>query len=539
MFLDKIKNWFSTRSNKPTVELLINVEKIEKRVALLENGRLEEFQIERQREMILSGSVFKGKVKNIEPGLKAMFVDIGAEKNAFLHYWDAMPAALDEIETIDRGKKSKAPKRIQVSDIPKLYPIGSDVIVQVTKGPIGTKGARITTNISLPGRYLVLTPFSDQFGISRKIADQKERSRLRKILSDLDVPDGMGVIIRTVGEGQKARFFVRDLALLLEKWVLIENGMREKAAPVTLLSESGLVERAVRDFLTDEVDRIIVDNEESYNQVRNMVGQISKRSMRKVRLYGDPVPLFERFGVDKQLDASFGRQIFLKSGASIVIDETEALVAIDVNTGRSKGGSDKEDTILKTNLEAADEVARQLRLRNMGGLLIIDFIDMKSKKDQKAVYDRFRHALGRDKAKTHVLPISQLGLLEMTRQRTEESVIQTAYMECPHCKGRGTVKTLETMSLEVQRGIAKVMRLHSDVHELRVIVHPQVLERLRTQDEEALVELERRYAGRLSFRADPQIKIEEYSIQNSLTNAELKDAVPNIEGVRPPRQGNG
>ncbi|MBX7157301.1 MAG: Rne/Rng family ribonuclease [Verrucomicrobiae bacterium] len=522
MILEKIKGVLGLAPKKPIVEMLISVEKIEKRVALLENGRLEEFHIERRRDMTLPGSIFKGRVKNIEPGLKAMFVDIGAEKNAFLHYWDAMPAALDEVETVDRGRKKSARKRIQVSDIPKLYPEGSDVIVQVTKGPIGTKGARLTTNISIPGRFLVLTPFSDQFGISRKIEAPQERARLRKILSQLEVPDGIGVIIRTVGEGQKARFFVRDLAILLEKWREIEIGLEKKSAPVVLLQESDVVERAVRDFLTDDVDRIIVDQEEAYERVRKTVEQISRRSLKKVKLYQEMVPLFEKFGIERQLENSFQRKVMLKSGASIVVDETEALVAIDVNTGRTKVDGAKENTILATNLEAADEIARQIRLRNMGGLLILDFIDMKSRRDQQAVYQRLRQALSRDKAKTHVLPISPLGLIEMTRQRTEESVAQSHYQDCPQCGGRGVIKTAETMSVEVQRGISRIMRQHPDVHELRVFVNPVLLDRLRKEDEEALVELERRYGGRLAFRADPKLHAEEFVVVNALTEEELK-----------------
>ena len=522
MLLEKIRDVFGMGTKKPVVEMLFSMEKIEKRVALLENGRLEEFHVERKSDRSLAGSVFKGRVKNIEPGLKAMFVDIGAEKNAFLHYWDAMPAALDEVEAVDRGRKKSARKRIQVSDIPKLYPQGSEVIVQVTKGQIGTKGARLTTNISLPGRFLVLTPFSDQFGISRKIEDPKERARLRKILSQLDVPEGIGIIIRTVGEGQKARFFVRDLAILLEKWREIEGAMKREQAPALLLQESDVVERAVRDFLTDDVERVVVDQEEAYQRIKQMVQQISKRSLKKIKLYQEPVPLFEKFGIEKQLENSFRRQVMLKSGASIVIDETEALVAIDVNTGKTKVDGAKENTILTTNLEAADEIARQIRLRNIGGLLVLDFIDMKSRRDQQAVYQRLRQALFRDKAKTHVLPISGLGLVEMTRQRTEESVTRGIYQDCPHCNGRGVVKTPETMSVEVQREISRIMRKHEDVHEFRVFVNPIVLERLRKEDEEALVELERKYGGRLSFRSDSQFHTEKFSISNALTNEELR-----------------
>ncbi len=521
MILEKIKSALGLGPKKPTVELLISIEKIERRVALLEDGRLEEFQIERAGDVSLAGSIYKGRIKNLESGLKAMFVDIGYEKNAFLHYWDAMPAALDEIETIDRGA-GKRPRRIQVEDIPELYPPGSEVVVQVTKGPIGNKGPRITTNISLPGRFVVLTPYSDQFGISRKISDPQERARLRKILSKLEVPEGIGVIIRTVGEGQRARFFVRDVAMLLDQWRRIEEGIKTKNAPAPLHEESDLVERSVRDFLTEDVDRIILDNEAEFDRIKESVASISRRSLRKIKLYQEPVPLFEKFGIDRQLDSAMRRQVYLKSGAYIVIDETEALVAIDVNTGRSKATADNEDTIVATNLEAAQEIARQLRLRNIGGLIIVDFIDMRMRKDQQAVYQQFRQALARDKAKTHVLPISPLGLIEMTRQRTEESHFKLSYEDCPYCRGRGRVRTPETMSLDIQREISRRMRLNPEVHEVRAIVHPKVLERLRTHDEESLIELERRFAGRLAFRADASFTQEQYRITNALNDQDLK-----------------
>ncbi len=521
--IEKIKN-FLLGKKRPLVEMLIQIEKIEKRMAVLRNGRIEEFQMERTRDINISGSIFKGRVKNIEPGLKAMFVDIGLEKNAFLHYWDAIPAAMEEIETVERaGGKKDHPKRIEADDIPKLYPPGSEVVIQVTKGPIGTKGPRVTTNISLPGRYVVLTPYSEQFGISRRIQDPAERRRLRAILEKIHVPPGVGIIIRTAGEGQKARFLVRDVAYLLDQWKEIESAMREKPAPSILHQESGLVHKAVRDFLTDEIDRIVVDDQAAFETLKSQISNISKRSVKKVRLYTDNIPLFEKFGVEKQIEDAFSREVQLRSGAHLVIDETEALVAIDVNTGKSRAGrEDGTDSILPTNLEAAEEIARQLRLRNIGGLVILDFIDMRSRKDQQAVYQKLRECLAHDKAKTHVLPISPLGLIEMTRQRTEESVARTTYMECPHCRGRGVIKTPETMSLEVQRAIARAARLYPNCHELRLVVPPTLLERLRRQDEDSLIEIERRLAVRLAFRADPTLHPEQFKVLDATNDSELK-----------------
>jgi ribonuclease G len=506
-------------------EVVINAEVLETRVGVLEEGKLEEFNIERTTEERLVGSIFKGKVRNLEDGLKAAFVDIGFEKNAFLHYWDIVPSGFDSgVEIVEReGRRRDRPKPTQ-KDIPRLYPPGSDIIVQVTKGPIGTKGPRITTNIVLPGRYLVLLPNSDQSGISRKIENQIERQRLKTILRKLSIPDGMGVIMRTVGEGQQLRYFVRDLALLLEEWKQIQDRIKGQPPATCVFQEPDLIERTVRDFLTEDVERIVVDSQKAYDRMREMISKISKRSAEKVKLYTDPQPIFDRFGITRQLENAFSRQVHLKSGGYIVVDETEALVAIDVNTGRHKGGKDQEDAILKVNMEAAEEIARQLRLRNMGGLIVLDFIDMKHPRDRQRVYQKMKEGLRRDKAKTHVLPISQLGLMEMTRQRHSESVHAAVYDDCPYCKGRGKVKSALTMSVEIQRKLSEILkrraRDESDF-QLRIVVHPTILKRLRTEDEKHLIEMEKRYFGKLEFRADPGLHAEAFKIVNVATNEEL------------------
>jgi ribonuclease G len=511
-------------------EVIINSESLETRVAVLEQGKLEEFNIERTTEERLVGSIFKGKVRNLEDGLKAAFVDIGFEKNAFLHYWDIVPSNFDSgVEVVDRGERKRDKPRITQKDIPRLYPPGSDIIVQVTKGPIGTKGPRVTTNLVLPGRYLVLLPNSDQSGISRKIENQEERQRLKKILRSLSIPDGMGVIIRTVGEGQQLRYFIRDLALLLDEWNGIQERIKKQPSATCVFQEPDLVERTVRDFLTEDVERIVVDRPEQYERMRAMISKISRRSAEKVKLYTDHAPIFDRFNITRQLESAFSRQVHLKSGGYIVVDETEALVAIDVNTGRHKSGKDQESTILKVNVEAADEICRQLRLRNMGGLIVLDFIDMKSRRDQQSVYQRMKEGLRRDKAKTHVLPISQLGLMEMTRQRHTESVRSSVYDDCPNCKGRGKVKSALTMSVEIQRKLSEILkkrpRDESDF-QLRIVVHPSVLERLRTEDEKLLIEMEKRYFGKLSFRADPALHAEAFKIHNVANNEELASVSP-------------
>ncbi len=525
-FRKVIKKFLPKPEEETHKEIIINAESLETRIAVQEDGRLEEFTIERNTEERLVGSIFKGKVRNLEDGLKAAFVDIGFEKNAFLHYWDIVPNSFDSgVEVVERADaKRRERPRITQKDIPRLYPPGSEIIVQVTKGPIGTKGPRVTTNLVLPGRYLVLLPNSDQSGISRKIENPEERQRLKKILREINIPEGMGVIMRTAGEGQREKYFSLDLALLQEQWNEIQQKIKTQPPASCVFQEPDLIERTVRDFLTEDVARVVVDNSAAYDRMRDMISRISSRAAGKVKLYAEHQPIFDRFNITRQLENAFSRQVHLKSGGHIVIDETEALVAIDVNTGRHKSSRDQESTILRVNVEAADEICRQLRLRNMGGLIVLDFIDMKSRRDQQQVYQRIKEGLRRDKAKTHVLPISQLGLMEMTRQRHSESVRAAVSDDCPYCKGRGKVKSAITMSVEIQRKLNEILkkrpRDESDF-QLRIAVHPTVLERLRTEDEKLIIEMEKRYFGKLSFRPEPTFHAEQFKIVNVATNEEL------------------
>lgn len=537
----KIRKFFGPKKLAEGNKIVVNCEKLETRVALLENGSLEEYTVERSNDENIVGSIFKGIVRNIEPGLNAMFVDIGLEKNAFLHFWDAIPEALDSgLEEIQRGggknqrgggkqsggkggkgKGRNRKNRIQSKDIPNLYPVGSEVLVQVTKGPIGTKGPRITTNISLPGRYMVLMPRNDQLGISRKIDDPKERARLRKIMGEkLTIPEKMGVILRTVSAGQKVRYFVRDLAILLDQWDEIEDEATNSKAPACVFREPDLIERTVRDFLTDEIDEVLCDDAEAAERMKDLIGIISRRSKKRIQHFQTPVPIFEKLGIQRQIDDAFFRQVWLPSGGYLVIDETEALIAIDVNTGRAKN---QDKMILQTNLEAAEAVARQLRLRNIGGLVVIDFIDMRARRDQMAVYKTMRERLSKDKAKTQVTQISQLGLMEMTRQRLHESLNITINEPCHYCQGRGMIKSAESMSVELQRKLNAILAKNENQKELIVIVHPDVMERLRTHDGELFVELERRHNARLTFRSDATYYREQVVVADARTQKEIRE----------------
>jgi len=526
--ITKIKKAFGFNNGDPDptkgVTLVINSEKLERRVALLENNSLEEYNVEREGDANIVGGIFKGTVKNIEQGLKAMFVDIGMEKNAFLHFWDAIPAALDGgLEEIQReGRPKKKQKKVTSKDIPSIYPIGSEILIQVSKGPIGNKGPRVTTNISLAGRYLVLMPFSEQFGISRKIDEPKERQRLRRIMQKLQVPEGMGIIMRTVSIGQRARHFVRDLAMLLEQWEEIETKRDSKKAPVIAFQEPGLIERTARDFLTDEVNQVVCDDLETTEFMREIAGKVSRRAKRRIIHYPSRQSIFEKIGIQRQIDEAFHRQVWLPCGGYLVIDETEALIAIDVNTGRNKGSKDVEKMITETNLEAAEEVARQLRLRNIGGLVVVDFIDMRHRKDQQAVYRAMKERLKRDKAKTQVMQISPIGLMEMTRQRLNESLRDAMYEPCSYCQGKGRVKTTMTMSVEIQRRLNTVIQRNEDQYgDLIILVNPEVLNRFKKEDSKILMELERSHNGRLIFRTDATLHREKFAIIDAATEKSI------------------
>jgi ribonuclease G len=523
--LKRIANWIAP-GKEPKRQIVINAEHLETRVAILDDNELEDLDVERVGDDRIVGSIFKGKVQNLEDNLQAAFIDIGQKRNAFIHYWDMIPedaARLEEEEGVERNRPNRK-KRQLADEIAKQYPAGSEIIIQVTKAGIGAKGPRVSANLSVAGRYLVMMPGTPLRGVSRRIEDKEERDRLKKVLARLPLPDNVGMIVRTAGMGTRRTAFVRDARALLDIWTQIETGIREQAAPCRLYQEPDLIERTIRDALTEDIDRILVDSREQYERIRNLVARISRRTRNRLKLYDGTTPIFEYCDVERQLLNSFRRKVWLKSGGYLVIDETEALVAIDVNTGRHKGGKNQEEAILQVNLEAAVEIARQMRLRNIGGLVVLDFIDMKARKDQNAVYRKMRECLRRDKARTNVLPISDLGLMEMTRQRVAESLRAAVFMDCPYCEGRGKVKSVLSMSVEIQRHLAEIMRRRQkagDGQGLRITVNPIILDRLRKEDEEVLVKMEKLHGNRLTFVPDPGRHLEEFVVTDATTGTEL------------------
>jgi len=533
-----------TRKNKRT--LIINNERLETRVALVNDGKLEEYMIERSDVPCAVGSVYLGRVVNVEPTLQAAFVDIGEDRNAFLPFKEMLPVTHDLADNIKkkpasgekrpstplakklaeiegRIKKMKG-SRITYKDIPKLFPKDSEVLVQIAKGPIGTKGPKVTMDISLAGRYLVLLPFADNIGLSRKITDGKERSRLRKIMEELDIPEGVGCICRTNAEERKKVFLKRDLDTLLELWKRVETANLKPGRPALLYKAPNLLERTARDSLTEDIDRIIIDDKEGYAFVKEFLAKVAGRRMAsRVSLHAKAIPIFEAYKVENQINAIFERKVLLDGGGYICVDETEALVAIDVNSGIRKG-KDQSDTALETNLAACEEIARQLRLRDVGGLVVIDFIDMRSQKDRDTVLKLMRRLVREDRARSMVLPISKLGLMQMTRQREHESVLDRVFDPCPHCSGTGRIKSPVSVSVLIQRRLREVLTRHRREKDLsiRINVHPSVLARLKNEDGDHITELEGRYGHHLTFRADPALHHEEFKIIDPDTGQELR-----------------
>ena len=535
-------------------EIILNCEKLERRSVMLRNGRIEAYEIERDDKMPKVGDIYLGRIVNLDPMLQAAFVDIGAQKNAFLHYHDMLPGNSELIEQFQSVKEQESPReksetlsikrrkrsagnarseaesqrrnlRISTADIPRIFKPGSEILVQVVKAPISTKGARVTTDISIPGRFLVLMPYCDHLGLSNRIDGAGERDRLRKILAELELPEGMGLICRTVGAGRKANFFKNDLTILVDYWNKIEEDMEKVKAPALLFTEPNLIEKSVQDFLTEELTCIVVDDKSAYRDITATLKRIGGRKLTsKVHFYDSPTPVYEYYKINDQLREVFQRELHLPGGGAIVIDETEAMIAIDVNTGHGrKAAADQPDFILKTNLEAAEEIARQLRLRDIGGIVVIDFIDMRTQKDRDEVYRHMKKLVKDDHAKTKLLPISKLGIMEMTRQREKESILDQVFNPCPYCNGTGLVKSALTMSAEIQRRLNSVLRdrRYKDLGAIRVFMHPEVLARLRNEDSQLLDELEQKYKHALSFRIDPLLHCEEFKLVDPETGVEL------------------
>lgn len=503
------------------VEILINVRPNLTRVAYLEDGQLGDLKLEQGSSPTLVGSIFKGRVVRVLPGMQAAFVDIGLDRAAFLYVGDVR----SDIETIphlflDDDEETPSslgpptePPRASIQD---LLRTGQLIMVQVAKDPLGTKGARVTTHLSLAGRHLVFMPTLDHVGISRRIDDAKERERLRSIVEGFK-PKG-GVIIRTACEGATAASLEADIDYLYRLWSEIERGYEKRKSSGLVHAEMDVELRALRDLLSEKVEKVWVDDAKIHKKVLAFVTQFMPKYRNTISLHEGPQPLFDLYDLDLEISRSLDRKIWLKSGGYIVIDEAEALVVIDVNTGKFVGKKDLEDTILKTNMEAVKEIAYQLRIRNCGGIIIIDFIDMEKISHREKVLGQLKQELSRDLARTTVVSMSELGLVEMTRKRIRPSLVSTLCEACPYCEGNGYVKRKSTVAQEIFQSLEREgARFPQEKGAAVVHCHGDVADWIYSEEQLGLEEVEQRLARSVVLRVEPNYHIEQFELTTSLT----------------------
>ena len=479
-------------------EIIISREPQEKRIAVVKNKVLEDFFIERPQDKTIVGNIYKGKIQSVLPSIGACFVDIGLEKKGFLY--------LSEGETLREDLDIQPQSQHQHSLTRQKFVKDQDVLVQVVKEPIGTKGPRLTTQISMPGRYLVLMPNTKLRGISRRIDDEGERARLRKTLGELKLPDEIGVVLRTVASGVPTKYFQRDFNILLKLYKSIEKVSKKAASPSLIYEEYDLTLRMMRDSFSGDTDKVIVDSKEEYRRIKYFVAKnFSREFSKRIQFYKKDTPLFEDKGIESQIDKIYHRNVYIKSGGYLVIEPTEGLVVIDVNSGRfKKKNLSQEEAAFRINCEAANEVARQLRLRDLGGIVVIDFIDMKQQRHRREVLKILKDNSKVDRAKVDILDISKFGLVEMTRERTHRTIETLSYKACPYCLGKGKIRSALSVAIQAVRQLKE--RLKDKPHlKTTLIIHPEVKECFDKMNIEDLRLLERRFRTKISILEDSSL----------------------------------
>ncbi len=501
-------------------QLVINASDHETRVALLEDGTIAELYIRRRDDADIAGNIYKGRVQRVLPGMQAAFVDVGLSQAAFIYVDDIMPVDHQVFEDLfeENGAPEDEvpppadapPRRAVQPPIEDLLTEGLEVMVQVSKGPMGTKGSRVTTYISLPGRFLVLMPTSGHVGVSRRIEDEAERSRLRDLVMGLR-RDNVGYIVRTAAEGVREAKLTYEMAFLNNLWESIQAKYKGAPAPSLLHRELTVSLRAVRDLLLDEAEKVVIDSREGYDAIRSFLDTFMPGLKDSVELYEGGEPLFDAYNLEGDISRALKRKVWLKSGGYIIIEQTEALVAIDVNTGRYVGKHNLEETILKTNLEAVKEIAYQIRLRDIGGIIIIDFIDMEKKSNQEKVYNALKEAVKKDRSKTHILPMSELGLMQMTRKRVRRSLTRTLCEPCFYCEGEGYLISRQTICYNIYR---EVIREAQDFRGLKLTlrVNPEIAELLHDEESQIISALERHIGGKIEIYPTADYHMEEFDI---------------------------
>ncbi|MDT7042610.1 Rne/Rng family ribonuclease [Candidatus Nitronereus thalassa] len=497
------------------VEIAFNVTPQETRVAVLENKVVTELYVDRAKKKDFVGDVYKGKVVKVLPGMQAAFIDIGLDRAAFVHVSDLSIGTepgdiLVDNDGDDKGQEVPRPRRQHLLPIEDLLSEGQELMVQISKGPIGTKGPRVTSYCSLPGRFLVLMPNVNDIGISRRIADDEERRRLKDIMKRVREP-GYGYIVRTVSENVSEEDLRSDVDYLTALWQDILKKHEQYPAPAMLHTDLSLTLRVVRDLFTKKVDRLLIDSREECEAVRDFVKRYLPEQSSRIYHYDKEEGLFEHLGVEMEISRALSRKVWLKSGGHLVIDHTEAMTVVDVNTGRFVGKRDQEETILKTNMEAAREVAYQIKLRGIGGIIIVDFIDMERERNRDKVYHAMVDAMANDKARTRISRITDLGLIEISRERVREDILRTLSDLCTDCDGRGYTKSATTVIYDIFRDIRRIGRGPS-LQKVMVGANPIIVDMLRDTENEGLEQLERECNHRIVVQSDPLLHLEHYDI---------------------------
>lgn len=510
-------------------EILLNIESKQRRAAHLRNGQLQNLTVERKKERQLTGNIYRGRVTNTLPNIQSAFINIGEMDNGFIHI-------LDILENTDKFKQTfdmdfdldqastpppKKPSAKQPVNIESVLKIGQPVIVQVVKEPIGSKGARLTSNLSIAGRYLVLLPNSSHRGVSRKIEDPAARDRLKRLIRSFEMPKDMGLICRTACHEVESEMLINEAHELLAIWEQIITGFQASQEPSLLYSESDLVKRSLLTAIDHHYERILVDDYDTYQICKNLYNKFGGNAPIRIELYrDDKVPMFERFNIEREIERSLRRKIWLPSGGYLYFDRTEAMHTIDVNSGRSNQGENNvEESLVAINLEAAEEIARQLRIRNIGGLIICDFIDMRLRRNQKRVLEKMKECMREDSAKCTILGMSEFGLVEMTRQRHRGSLQQMIFCPCPYCTGEGRIKNHESVSIEIERALKKAIKVHQH-YALKLSVHPQLDSYLSIIDKEHFKKLAETMNAALQFMTDDRLHLNEFHFISS-TNEQV------------------
>ncbi len=488
-------------------EILINVTPRETRVGVVENGMLQEVHVERASRRGYVGNVYKGRVQRVMPGMQAVFVEIGLERAAFLHASDVLRPALPEGDVAGNGHGHHGP----VPSISELVHEGQEIVVQVVKDPIGTKGARLSAHLSIPSRYLVLLPHARTLGISAKIEDEAERQRLKDVLNPLIGENPLGYIVRTNAEGQSAESLAFDVTYLGKVWRVVQENIAKAKVGERVYEELSLPLRSLRDMLDEDIEKVRVDSHETYDKVVKFVHKFMPSLDDRVEHYVGERPIFDLYGAEDEIQRALKKEVPLKSGGYLIVDQTEAMTTIDVNTGGYLGTRNLEETVYRTNLEAAQAASRQLRLRNLGGIIIIDFIDMTDEEHKRQVIRMLEKGLARDHAKTTVYPMSALGLVEMTRKRTTESLERQLCEPCPACGGRGTLKTAETVTYEIFREITRAVR-QFNAAQLLVMANPVVVGRILEEESTAVAELEEFISKSIRFQSEEHYSQEQFDV---------------------------